>query len=694
MALNGPSVGDAYIDVHANTLPFDRDLKRDLEKSSTDADEILNKIGERWGEKLSASVSNEISKHGKDFGRSMEKATEKITVKVRSQYDIDNNVLRNSRGRFVKKIEGEVDQAIRAVASPGGPFSRLGTAIADAIGAGFNISGKSPLITFLIPVIGVIVALVAAALQAINALVAVIATLPALLVAVGAQAAIVLVAFQGMGTAIQGALAAKNAKELNQAIKDLTPSAQAFVKSIVAAKDAFKAIQRSIQERFFAGLGDIVGPIVKLFDPVTMSRVDSLAQSLGEFFRGIALFFASPDFKAFLNDVLPATAQFLNRFGPAFVTFLNGLIKIADAALPFLTALGDIGGSIFKRWGEDLARVAGDPSLQKWFADMEETLQSVRELFGAVVDFLAVFLAELNSAGGVKIIQELTDAFDQLTFLLASPVGEKFMQGIITLSIAAIMAFTGMVEILILLIAGLEWLADTGIPDAIKGLGILFEKVGNYILDFFTMIGQPILDFFTMIGQWILDAAHAIGRWFEDLWHRFTSTFTNARIAIKDFITGLPDRIVAWLSGMKDTLINAGRNLIEGFKRGITDRLPSLHDLLSSITNLLPDWKGPEEKDRKLLVPAGKATMEGFQEGIRLGSMDLRAMLTEFTSSLGGLSVGGAGGGITFGRDAIRITFEGALPTREQAMATGSAVGAGINSQLTTRNTRLAIRTL
>jgi len=74
--------------------------------------------------------------------------------------------------------------------------------------------------------------------------------------------------------------------------------------------------------------------------------------------------------------------------------------------------------------------------------------------------------------------------------------------------------------------------------------------------------------------------------------------------------------------------------------------------------------------------------VQDFAEGIRMEIPDIRAASNEATSN------------IVFGRDAIRVTFEGALPTEEQAQQTGAAVGAGINGQLAARNTRLAVRTL
>ena len=700
MALQGPSIGDAYIDIHGNTNPFERDVEKGLKGTTKDAEQILDEIGTNWGNVLSKSTSRELEKHGKEFGHAIEHATESVTVKVRSKYDIDNNVSRDRFGRFARKIainmEDEIGKAIKSASGPGGPFQSIGTAIRDAIGAGFNISGQSPLIPLLAIGVADIIALVLGALQIVNALVAVIATLPGLLVAVGVQAGIVLLAFHGMGAAIQGALAAKNAKELNEAIKDLTPSAQAFVKEIVGAKDAFKEIQKIAQEGFFRGLGNIIDPLVSVLQ-AARGGIGNLARDLGEFFRGIALFFASPSFRQFLTDVLPATGKFLDRFGPAFVSFLTGLIKFADAALPFLNIIGGIASNIFAGWGRDLAKIAKDPATLKWFSDMEDTLQSVRDLLGAVTDFIAVLLKDINEQGGIGIIDELAKAFDQIAFFLSTDAGKTAIKDLIDFGILAIQVTFGLLEAILSLIAAVHWVLNTGIPFLIEAVTTFVEAValgfvvvGGLIANFFTWLTARGNAFFQWIGQGILDVAHAIGKFFSDLGDSVTNTFDDAVALVRS----LPDKIVAIFKDAAGLLFGAGRRVIGGFISGIKDAIPDMVKALEEATKQIPEHKGPEEKDRKLLVPAGKAVMEGFQAGLTSGAQDIRTMLTDFTSQLGGFGIGGGNTGITFGRDSIRISFEGALPTEQQAMTTGVAVGNGINGVLAQRNTRLAVRTL
>ena len=89
---------------------------------------------------------------------------------------------------------------------------KVGLAFGDAFAAGFGVSGRSALIPFIVVLVGAIVALVVAAIQAVNALIAVLTTIPAVLLAIGLQVGVVVLAFQGMGTAISRTLGTSMAR--------------------------------------------------------------------------------------------------------------------------------------------------------------------------------------------------------------------------------------------------------------------------------------------------------------------------------------------------------------------------------------------------------------------------------------------------------------------------------------------------
>jgi len=101
---------------------------------------------------------------------------------------------------------------------------------------------------------------------------------PAMLELVGVFGVVAL-ATQGMGAALSAA-ATGNVKAFDKAMKQLTPSAQAFVRELLKFGPAFKDIQKSIQQVLFAGLDKWIDKAVKTSLPALKKSLDIVAGQL------------------------------------------------------------------------------------------------------------------------------------------------------------------------------------------------------------------------------------------------------------------------------------------------------------------------------------------------------------------------------------------------------------------------------
>ena len=675
--------GEAFIELHARTDKIPGEAEDALERMGHDAEDTLDDIGENWGEDLSKGMARELENRGPDLSRAVERGLGRRKVKMTEtvQFDRDNNVVR----RWVRTVTQDVEDAFADASGPGGPFNRIGTGIADAIGAGFNVSGRSSLIVLLVPLIGVIVGLVGAALQAINALAAVATTLPALLTAIGLQVGVLMAAFNGLGAAIQGAFAAKNAKELQEAIKGLTLPAQQFVKALLPLKRFFQDLQMVAQANFFGAFGaDVIPRIFKSLGPTVFQGFITLARVLGETFRDIALFFASSNFRDFVKNIIPSTVKFLQQFGPSFTTFLKGLIDLANASLPFLNSLGSMLSGTLTQLGVFFSNAARDPKTLQWFKDMQETLEDVLELFGQAVTFVTAFLASLNKGGGPDLIKALADAFEQLAFFFGSEAGQKAIEGLADAAIFSIKLFVGLVEIIGLLFAGLELIGEflnNDLLPLLEGLGaavlIGLALAGSAIMAFFRYIGAGLMDFFHLIGAVVMAEIRGALIWLERIHDWFQHIGERAYKAIKDAFAS----VGRWL-------YDQGRRLIQGFLDGIYSMLGLLRNAGSAVGHAIaaflpgsPAKEGPLSGQGYVKL-RGERMVQDLTAGIKAEMGELRNVSNETATN------------IAFGPNSIRVTFEGAVPTEQQARTTGSAVGSGILDKLAVRNTRLAVRTL
>lgn len=687
------SIGEAFIDVHANTQPFHREVARDLDRAADDAEGELNKTGRSMGDKVSDGIVTTLRRRGKSFAKAIGDGTRNQVIRVRSIFRFDQ--IRDSiRRRFRRDVGDTISEEIRDAldrSGRSGVFNKIGLGLADAIGAGFNVSGRSPLIAVLLPALAALVGVILAAVQAANALVAVLFIIPGLLASIGLQVGVLFIAFNGMGKAIQGAFAAKNAKELRLALKDLTPSARSFVRSLLPLRELFREIGRNVQERFFNRLGGVIAAIRKALGPSLVQGFGDVAAAFGGFARAFGELLASPGFVRFFNTLIPATTRWIDKFGQSLFGkrgFVTAMIAMATALMPFMEKFGDIVLRNLDRISGLMFAFTTNPATSKWLDDMAATLQLVFDLLFKVGEFLFVFLDQLNRAGGQNIITVLMQALQQLMFVLSSPVGQKAMEGLVNLGIIGIKAFTGLVVAILGVLAALEvfgeWFRVTG---------------GPFVLDVLRAIGQAAVNMATFLGVWIERIIRAIGGFFVWLWNKVTVTKGTFSSLVAGAVSmgsallarfrAIPGQIVGALKNLPSLLINSGRALIQGLINGIQQKIQPLLNLLNWIASRVGGFFGNSPaiygplKGRGWTKFRGQNLMKGLIEGIQAETPTLRQTIESVSSN------------IVFGPKSVQVNFQGTgPPTEPQARTIGAAVGVGAANMIAARNTRLAVRTM
>lgn len=678
------SLGDAWVDVHARVdKDFDEDIVSGVKKELKDADTDITQVGEQFGKTLSKGMEKEISTHGPDIGKAVEKAVAKEIIKVEPDWHYN---VRGKDGRFIRRMVSDIEDEVGAAfaSTSASFFGKISQGIADAVGAGFNVPGGSPLIGLLIPAVGALVGLVVGAIQAVNSLIAVLSTIPALLAAIGLQAGVLFVAFKGVGTAIQGAFAATNAKELNEAIKGLTPSAQLFVRQLLPLEGFFNKLKAQLQEGFFKAFGDVVPQLAKAFSWLTDGRLAGLSAALGGLFRELGLFFGSPAFQSFVQAVIPATVDFLKTFGPDLIVFLKGLVAFGEAMLPFLSSLGQmLGGTLFQL-GTFFQKVADDPATQKWMNDMLTTFQSLMELIGGLIQFVTVLFTQLNDAGGQKVLDEIIKDVEMITGLLASDFGQKALEGLVHIVILALQVTTGLILGFILLLGLFEITAEFIKHGLIPAVAEFFTWIGTAIWHALDVAGQAVRDFVHFLGDAIVSAFHAV----VDFFVRFWNSINDGKGKLLLAVAALPSQIKSALGDLGNLLYNAGRSVLQGMINGLKSMFGSLaavgKEAIHQVTQFFPG--SPAEagplSGRGYSYYRGQNLVKDFSRGIESESPSLTSTSSEAVSN------------IVFGANSIRVGFEGVVPTTQQAQTTGAGVATGIMGGLAARNVRLAVRTI
>ena len=194
------------------------------------------------------------------------------------------------------------------------------------------------------------------------------------------------------------------------------------------------------------------------------------------------------------------------------------------------------------------------------------------------------------------------------------------------------------------------YLISDGIPaaqraaDKFREWWPTIEKVGRVTGDVIVMIAKFVgfvsKELWPIIKQTVENTAigakavYDLGKSFVDIIAdvvKFVRSIDEKIAAAKAVIKGFPDAAKAALGNLGSLLWSAGSDLIQGLIDGITAKVGALKDKLTSVTNLIPDWKGPREKDKILLKPAGVAIMQGLIDGIDKGKVKLKTVLQKLT---------------------------------------------------------------
>lgn len=182
--------------------------------------------------------------------------------------------------------------------------------------------------------------------------------------------------------------------------------------------------------------------------------------------------------------------------------------------------------------------------------------------------------------------------------------------------------------------------------DLFTGLFTGILEVWQLIANFLRTMQTLVIGFFAGAVTWLI----ASGR---STMTGFYSGLLSGWESARSWLSGIGGRAISAVGSLGSKLYSAGRSLIQGLIDGINSMLGTLTSTLGSVTSLIPSWKGPPEKDAKLLVNNGRLIMGGLMAGLDDGWDDVKHQLQGYTPAMSSLVDGDAIGGGASGRGQV-----------------------------------------
>ncbi|MCM2427389.1 hypothetical protein [Streptomyces sp. RKAG337] len=425
-------------------------------------------------------------------------------------------------------------------------------------------------------------------------------------------------------------------------LQDITGSI-ADVTGTKPVQDAFKA------------LFDLMGKIGKTVGPLLSKALTALAPIFTKL---------GPPAEHLVEVLGDALGPIIDALAPVLEDAAGSVGLLVEAAIPLIPVIGDLAVKLLPAL---LPLIDGCSTV---FEALAPVVQDVADVLGTtlgpILDDLPTLIGPLAELLARNLVFALQTCGDLLVAVAPSLADLGVSLGELLVAVAP------------LIIAFIDF-SDKGLAKATPLLVPLIDLVAKLAAYLADVLGDAVTNVITPALQFLADLLH--GR-FSDAWGAFKTAASNAvRLVLENF-GGLPGKAVAALAGLAgrlagvavdagnkflapvqkkiddavtyigdlpnragralgdlgDLLYRQGGALIEGFLRGIRDNIPGVKSLLSSVTDSLPDWKGPAERDARILTPAGRLLIDGFMRGIDLQVPSLQAQLQGLTAQLAGMA--------------------------------------------------------